>query len=229
MKMKSLMIGHAVNLFVVLSVQGQGTFQNLNFEQADPISAGDGYPSYIVTAASALPYWTVSIGGVQQSLVLYNVLSAGAPAVELIGPGAEFGLAPIDGTYSAVLTGSGVPSAASISQTGLIPAGTESLLFEAEPLQSGTPGPLEVQVGSQVVPFFAVGTGPNYTLYGANISTWADAPEQLTFSALEDGLNTWELDDISFSTTAVTPEPSIVALTAIGGVLCGARRWFARR
>jgi hypothetical protein len=38
-----------------------------------------------------------------------------------------------------------------------------------------------------------------------------------------------ELDDITFSTTAVAPEPNIVALTAIGGLLFGARKWFARR
>jgi hypothetical protein len=37
------------------------------------------------------------------------------------------------------------------------------------------------------------------------------------------------LDDIAFSPTAVTPEPSIFGLTAIGGLLFGARKWFARR
>jgi hypothetical protein len=37
------------------------------------------------------------------------------------------------------------------------------------------------------------------------------------------------LDDISFSTTAVAPEPNVVALSAIGGLVFGARKWLARR
>jgi hypothetical protein len=39
-----------------------------------------------------------------------------------------------------------------------------------------------------------------------------------------------ELDDISFSTNVVaSPEPNLVALSAIGGLLFGARKWFPRR
>jgi hypothetical protein len=132
----------------------------------------------------------------------------------------------IDGDYSVLLQGYGL--GASISQTGVIPATTESLFFEAEP---GL-GPLDVAVGSQVVPFVAVGTGENYTLYGANIAAWADTPESVTFSAPADfsNPNNWEIDDISFSTSIVaSPEPSMVALSAIGGLLFGARKWVARR
>ena len=76
----------------------------------------------------------------------------------------------------------------------------------------------------------AVGTGPNYTLYGADISAWAGQTEELTFSALQSsfGLNDWIIDDISFSQTAV-PEPGAGALVAIGALLFGARKWFVRR
>jgi hypothetical protein len=84
-------------------------------------------------------------------------------------------------------------------------------------------------VGNQIVPFSYVASGPNYTLVGANISAWAGQTEQLTFSALpSSGPNNWEIDDISFSPNQL-PEPSIVALTAIGGMLFGARKWLARR
>ncbi len=225
MKIEKQIAVFSIVLLAVLSAQAQGTFANLKFELAHPISAGNPeYPSF-VTAASALPYWTVTIGGVQQTEISFNAPSTGSPAVVLIGPGNNFGLAPIDGNYSVFLQGSGVPSAASISQTGLIPAGMQSLLFEAQP---GT-GPLDISIGGQNIPFTAVGTGVNYTLYGANISAWAGDSEGLTFSALEGslGLNNWEIDDISFSTTP-EPEPSIVTLTAIGGLLFGARKWFAR-
>jgi hypothetical protein len=143
----------------------------------------------------------------------------------LVGPGYNYGFAPIDGNYSVLLQGSGTASAASISQTNLIPTGTQSLLFKAQP---GT-GPLDISIGGQNIPFTAVGSGVNYTLYGANLSAWAGDTEQLMFSALlgSYGLNNWEIDDISFSTTP-EPEPNILALTAIGGLLFGARKWFAR-
>ena len=49
----------------------------------------------------------------------------------------------------------------SISQTGLIPAGSQSLFFERQ--TSANPGPLDISIGNQNIPFTAVGTGPNYT------------------------------------------------------------------
>jgi len=206
-----------------LSAQAQDTFQNLDFEQANPINAGNPYYPYFVTVASALPYWTVTEEGVQQTEIAYNNISLGAPWVDLIGPGAPFGLAPIDGNYSVMLQGTFAGSA-EISQTGTISSGTESLFFEAQPGE----GTLDVLIGAQIVPITAVGNGANYTLYGANISAWAGDSESLTFSAAQDdsGLNNWELDDISFSQV---PEPSTVALTAIGGLLFGARKRLARR
>jgi hypothetical protein len=225
MKIQSLIAAASVVLFAALSAQAQGTFQNLNFEQADPvIVVGSPYYPYEVTAASALPYWTVTIDGVQQSQITENDPSLGATWVMVVGPGDAFGYAPIDGNYSVLLQGIVPGSTASISQTGLIPTGTQSLLFEAQP---GI-GPMDVLIGSQVVPFAAVGSGANYTLYGANISAWAGDTEELTFSALGGSYNNWNVDDISFSPTSV-PEPSIVALTAIGGLLFGTRKWFAGR
>ena len=222
MKMKKLTSGILTAFSTILSLQAQGTFQNLNFELADPVSSGD--PSE-VTAASAFPFWTVTIGGVLQSQVSYNGGSLGAPEVTLLGPPPPPpGNPVIDGNYSVLLTGSGVPSLPAISQTGLIPAGTQSLLFEAAP---GL-GTLDVLVGSQIVPITAVGSGANYTLYGANISAWADDTEELTFSAQDttSGLNNWVIDDISFSTQAV-PEPNPFALTGVGGLLFALYRRFS--
>jgi hypothetical protein len=131
-------------------------------------------------------------------------------------------LQPIDGKYSVLLTGTG--ATASISQTGLVPVGTQSLLFEAN---AGN-GTLAVLVGNQTVPITAVGTGPNYTLYGANLSAWAGQTEPLTFSALQfnSGLNSWVIDDISFSPTTI-PEPSPIILTGVGALVFALYRRFA--
>lgn len=212
--------------FAAVSVHAQSTFQNLDFELADPgpLTTTPGYPlpyAENVPVANALPYWSVYYGAVQQAEVNYNAPGLGSTWVTLMGGN---GIA-IDGNYSVLLQGGGTASAASIVQSGTIPAGMQSLLFEAQP---GL-GVLNVLVGTQIVPFAAVGTGPNYTLYGADISEWADDPEQITFSALEAPPypNNWTIDDITFSPNAVS-EPSIVTLTAIGGLLFGVRKWFAR-
>jgi hypothetical protein len=228
MKHTTITLGATCALLNFLSANGQGTlFQNLDFELANPgqtVESPNGYPvAYNVPVANALPYWNVYYGDVQQNTVNFNSPGLGSTLVTLVGEGWP----AIDGNYSVLLQGGLTASAASISQTGTIQSGMQSLLFEAQP--GG--GTLEVLIGSQVVPLSAVGSGPNYTLYGANISAWEGDTEQLTFSALEDfsGPNNWEIDDIRFSTTEPTPEPSIVALTAIGGLLFGARKWFARR
>jgi hypothetical protein len=208
------------------SVSGQGTFQNLNFELANPgqtIQNPIG-PAYAdnVPVADAVPYWSVYYGGIQQTEIDYNDPSLGSTAVTLVG-----GTWPaIDGNYSVMLQGGLTASAASISQSGTIPASTESLYFEAEPGE----GSFEVLIGAQIVPISAVGSGPNYTLYGADISAWAGDAETLTFSALEDLSlpNDWTIDDIQFLPTAV-PEPSPFVLTGVGGVLFGLYRRFAAK
>ena len=70
------------------SAHAQGTFQNLDFESANPIIVqGSPYYPHGVTAASAFPDWTVTIGGVQQTQVTYDDPSAGATWVSLAGIG----------------------------------------------------------------------------------------------------------------------------------------------
>jgi hypothetical protein len=193
----------------------QGTFQNLDFEEANPvIIQGSQYND--ATAASALPYWTATIGGVVQSEIPVNESSTGAPWVSLIGPGSQSGFSPIDGSYSLLLQGAA--SAVAISQTGLIPSGTQSLLFKTQTMPALQFGPFDVQVGNQTMQAIQVGTGPNYLLYGVNISAWAGQTEQISLIDPQYSWS-WELDDISFSPTAVTPEPSPLASTGIGGLL----------
>jgi hypothetical protein len=100
----------------------------------------------------------------------------------------------------------------------------QSLMFKAQP----GAGPFDILIGSQAIPFSAIGSGPNYTLYAANISAWAGRSEELSFSALNDGgVNNWVLDDITFSPNAV-PEPSTLALLVMGGMALAARRWRAK-
>jgi hypothetical protein len=226
MKSKALLKPVAALLFAVFSSNAQ-TFQNLNFEQANPVAVGGS--SFEVTASSAFPSWTVEIGGAVQSEVLFNAVSSGSTEISLVSSSYSFAPA-LDGNFSVVLEAGGDPSLLpSISQTAQIPATTQSLLFKAEQLNIGN-GPLDVQIGNQIVPTFAVGTGPNYTIFGANLSAWAGQVEQVSFTApVGNGLNDWEIDDISFSPTAVTPEPTPLVLTGISGILFALHRRFLRR
>jgi hypothetical protein len=223
--MRIAVIGTVTILFALSLNVRAANFENLNFESAN---IGSTIFSTSVPVSSALPDWMVTIGGVQQTDVGVNAFSTGAPAVSLIAPGGP--LPAIDGDYSVFLTGS--TAIASISQTALIPSGTQSLFFEAQQgTGGGGNGALAVTVGTESIPITPVAIEPTYTLYGANLSAWAGDTEDLTFSALDatSGLNNWELDDISFSQTALTPEPIPLILTAIGGLLFAARKRFARR
>ncbi len=205
-------------------MNAQVAFQNLNFEQANPVAAGNPYPAAYVTAASALPAWTVTIGNSQPFAISENSPALGSTWAMLCGPNSQFGFAPLDGNYSVLLQGGGTAATAAISQTGLIPSTAQTVLVDVAAFGSG---PFNISIGNQNLALTPVATDPNYTVYGANVSTWAGLTEQLTISVPEFSGN-FEFDDISFSTNSVAPEPSVVALTATGGLLFGARKWFAR-
>jgi hypothetical protein len=223
-----------VSILFVVGTAGalaQGTFQDLDFEEANivPIS-GPGNGS-AVTVANALPGWTVDYGIVQPTQIYYNSPSLGETAVTLEAQGYPgFFSGTVDGNFSVLLQGGtfdGVLANASISQTGQIPIGTQSLLFEL-----GDRGQVIVpivSIGSDVLTLFPVGGGTGYVTYGADIAAWAGQTEELTFSGPAE--NTL-LDDISFSPNqiTVTPEPSPFLLTGIGGLVFGIyRRIQARR
>jgi len=193
-------------------------FINLNFESATivPIMGSPLYP-YAIATTDALPGWTVTT--YQQTTpatqITYNDPALGSSAVNLWATNGQ----QISGNYSVLLQG-GVGPGVSINQSGSVPGGTQSLLFEAQP---GL-GTLLVSLGGQNIPFFAIGTGPNYTLYGGDASMFAGQNDQLIFSAVGGGDNNWNIDNIVFSPSPI-PEPSTLALAAAGALLLGLARW----
>jgi hypothetical protein len=62
-------------------------------------------------------------------------------------------------------------------------------------------------------------------MFAGNISAWGGQTAQLTVT-VPGGYGNYVFDDFSFSTSAV-PEPSALALTAIGGLLFALCRRFA--
>ena len=190
-------------------------FVNLSLQQADVVPIGPD----AIAVTNALPGWSVFYGGIQQSFVTFNDPALGATFVTLLATNGQ----QLSGNYSVLLQGGGTASAATISQTGHVPASAESLLFDAAATRPDT-SVLIVSLGGEDLSFIAISNGPNYSVYGADVSAFAGQTEALTFSAPEDLSvpNIWNINDISFSSAPI-PEPSPLGLLAVGGFLL---TWF---
>ena len=200
-------------------------FVNLDFESAvivsDPSSP---YYPYAVSANDALPGWSTSGCFLGPNDILFNDVSLGAPCISVLGPGWSGG-GIIQGNYTLLLTAGVGGNTVSVSQTAMVPMSAESLLFEAT---GGNPGgnSFVVSLGGQDLNCFALSTGSNYTLYGANISAFAGLPESLTFSDTGIGENfSFEyLDAIQFSASPV-PEPNSFGLFGLGSLFIAWLHW----
>jgi len=209
-------------------------FQNLDFEQANPVSSHT--DPTVVTAASAFPGWLVYCGSVKQTQAYQNNYALNLATGDIFGPNYPSAGPPqtgapgiIDGSYTAVVQGGpqGLGSAivdTSLKQTGTIPAADTSLIFKA--WDNGHTG-FSVSFAGNSLSLLNLGSGPNYTLWGADISPYAGQTGLLAFTATAQyAPSLWELDDITFSTQAV-PEPSPLILAGFGGLMFLLRRRFA--
>jgi hypothetical protein len=224
--------GLALLLRAVLSAQGQGTFQNLGFESASLVPIpGDPYGR--VQFAAAFPGWSGSAGGVPQTAALYNSLFLDTSGIGIIDAGftnsyGSGGL--IQGSFTAVLMagvlGSAPAADTTLTQVGLVPVGTESLQFKADLNYIGISGSFGVTFGGQTLSLIPIASGPNYTLYGADIHEWAGQTAELDFTAFAQQPHVGDtylfLDSIQFSNQPV-PEPGVFGLWALGAVLVGWR------
>jgi hypothetical protein len=192
-------------------------FVNLDFEAATiaPIPGGSIYPA---DPAQCFPGWTIGYG-----VVMYNDLSLGAPATVLMGP--DFPNAvnyvPLQGSYSVLLQffyldGNWSGYMPSLSQTGLVPANAQSVSLL---VSSGTPpGAAVVTMNGVNIPLISVAGGR----LAGDISAYAGSVAQLKISTPNS--DDWlYFDDVQFSTSSI-PEPSKLALTALGALLLGFRR-----
>jgi hypothetical protein len=227
-----------LTIIVVLQTYGalgQGSFQNLDFESANLTPIASGQPGVEVPITLALPGWSAELGNSPVTQVWQNDFSLGAPSIDILGPNWNSPPQIIDGYYSVVLqaglAGGVTPETASLWQNGTIPAGTESLEFKAWDSGGITP-PLVSFAGDNLSLFvLSSGVSPSgqtYNVYGANIAPYADQTGQLEFTAAVGnvaGVGGIEMDDITFSTTAV-PEPNSIVLTGIGGLIFA---WYRRR
>ena len=219
MKLQQIPLCLAAGLALLLSAAdalGQGAFQNLNFEAANVPAVPPGQLGDNVLVTNGVPGWAVYLDGAQQTSMGHNDISLGGADVEIYGP-QWFSSQILEGNYTVSLQPStaGPPRTAAIGQTGRIPQTAESVRVY------GTGG-YTVTFAGQSIPLVALGSTSAYTIFGGDISTFANQAGELLFQG--GGL----LDAIQFSNLPV-PEPSVFGLSALGALLLGWRGLGRRR
>ncbi len=242
MKTISITVIRTIALSFAFALNAQQNFENLNFEAATlstpitgPITGAEYQPITLV-----LPDWTATLGTIQQTEVLENDLTSGSASLDIFTSTMQYP-GVIDGSYSIVLQAGANPQGgtslvdASLWQDGTIPANAMSLQFKVWSVYPTANFTVSFAGNSLSPVGLSSGqtpSGETYELYGANIATFAGQTGQLDFTALANNgvnLGNIELDDITFSPTAVTPEPGTLALVVMGGAAMLVRRWRGRR
>src|ERR1051326_3377930 len=202
----------AITLAVQVRGVAQGTFVNLDFEHSVlplvPVN-------FQVPITNAMPGWTGYIGGVEVSQVIYDSVSLGSAAISFHDSGS---LEPIlQGSYTVLLQpGFNNSVSVAIAQAGQLPQTAASVRFYG----SGS-GIYAVSFAGHQIPLLVLGTSPTYTVFGGDISAYANQTGELRFQG--DGL----LDNVFFSSQPI-PEPGVTGLLALGGLIF-CRRFLTRR
>jgi len=217
MKSHCAILNFLIFLLAEPCIFGQG-FINLNFEQANV--SGYAVNSSSVPVTSAFPGWQAYYGGTMKSEVWYDATSLGGNIISIWDANTQ-GTYAISGKFSAALFAS-LNVSSSISQTGTVPVGTESLTVDI----AANSDAFSVSLGGDTLSLTALfegGTVNNpYTLYGADISSFAGlTSQQLTITCLAGGdPNGMIVDNIQFSSSPV-PEPGVMALAAFAAASVG--------
>ena len=210
------------------NAQGTSTFQNLDFESASLA----GYARFgMAPISAAFPGWSAELGGSQLQSVGYDLVTLGSGAISVVDSSTIGVNAPLQGNYSALLMGAaiGFPPGppTTISQTGLVPTGTRSLVAD----MWWSLAPPVVTLGGQTIAMLPVKTFPTYTLYAGDISSFAGQTATLSFTApppTSGSPSFLELDNIVFSKAAV-PEPGSAALFLVSVLFFGGHFIHRRR
>src|SRR6266571_6569410 len=131
-----LMVAYSAFVCATSSTPAQGAFQNFDFDAANIQQNQSPGP---VNTTDALPGWAAFIGTNRQSQVNYNNPSLGSTSISLLGTNSATGFRSIEGGFSVLLQGGlvftpngFVPMDASVSQMGLVPSTSQSILFKAQ-------------------------------------------------------------------------------------------------
>ena len=239
MKTRNLRLSNFQMYFILVAlVSGAATlyagdFRNLDFEMATITSAPAGYTPFDayqpISAVNALPFWTVYEDATVCTAVWGAPVALDETSVALVH-GNDY--PSLQGAYSVQLYAwadapPGYFHTASISQTGLIPAGTYSIQFlmQSPPVAGGTiQASPAVTLNGTAISIFPLSTSGGVVMMAGDISAFAGMTANLNIqcagtsgASLYLQENIFELDAIRFSTSAV-PEPHPASFMLLAGL-----------
>jgi hypothetical protein len=211
-----LRVGALALLLATASLRGQGTFQNLDFEEGSfvPIP-GDPYGR--VQFGPAMPGWTGYIGTNQIDWILHNNKFLSYPGIGIQGP--DYPSAGLyHGQYFVTLQNSFPPTAynvPSLVQTGMVPPDAKSISFITTGLYVSLIG---VSFRGVDIPLYHLATTEtDHNIWGGDTSAFAGQTGELRL---------WggsSLDYVQFSSLPI-PEPNAAPFFALGALLLARRR-----
>jgi hypothetical protein len=215
-RFRKQMLALALPATIILHALGQGTFHNLDFEEASVPFLPPGQYGADVAVSQGLPGWTAYTYSSTDPVttILHNNMSLGAPAIAILGPSWSSG-GTLQRSYSVLLQPSfpGLVTEPSIAQTGMIPANAQSIRYYSKLLYE-TAG---VSFGGQTLPVSILGGSLSAGfIFGADVSAFAGQKGELRF------FGGGYLDDIQFSAQPI-PEPTLSGLIALSGAFLGWR------
>ena len=203
--------------------QGQGTFQNLDFEDGRFVQVGS--DPHTVLWSLAMPGWTGYIYTNQVTRLLHNDTTLDTAGISIYGP--DY---PSPGFFNGhnfvkLMTGlepdgSGYTVSPVLAQTGTLPASARTIEFWSNARYAIG---FDVSFSGQGIALSLLGTTSNGRyVWGGDISAYAGQMGELSF------MGTGYLDNIQFSNLAI-PEPGVLGLSALGALLLGWRALRGRR
>ena len=218
-------------LSIFISCGTANEFRNLNFEgaKAPLIPDEDG----IVPVELALPGWQLCIGDTTEDFVRYNSKWLESPGASIVDDQGLYASFILEGRYSALLYSGArltpppngwIPLTASLSQTGTVPVGTRSLRFKT--LWDG----LQVSLGGHPIELIELERETTYVVFGGDVSQFAGMEVELRFTARSDiarsaPFRTQALLDAVEFTPEPIPEPGVVGLLVVGGIMLMGAPW----
>jgi hypothetical protein len=208
---------HLIGMVGSIQVINGQALINLDFELANVPPTGLNEYGSFVSFSDAFPGWSGVAGDANLPNAFYNNYTAGSAYIDILGPGWDASKGIIEGGYTAVLQTGNSPSGpvnSSLFQNGMIPETSRSIIIKVIGVDFG------ISFGGENVPLFQLQTGPNYGLFGGDITRFAGLVGELRVSAFSTPKNPGHavyVDSIQFS-PEVVPEPSVSTLL-FGG--CG--------
>ena len=198
------------------------SFVNLGFESPKLPLTQDPEDLYArVPIGRALPGWVAYTGTSIENRILYHSSFLGSAGLELrddtFKPNGKINYSVMFYSGGSLHGEGGVPTG--IFQTGDVPASAKTLLFQGETTFSEPRLDYRVTLDGVTLSLQVVTEGT----FGADISAFAGRTAELRFQANYRADRHFPqvyfpLDDIRFSSVALVPEPSTLALVGFGGL-----------